>query len=133
MDIKIFFTIVATVVGAIAFFPYLRDIFLHKTKPHAYTWLIWTITQGTAVAGIWYGGGGWGGLNLAVGALFVASVFFFSLRYGTKNITRSDTVVLMVALLAIIAWWQFRQPLIAILMVSAIDIIGYIPSFRNPS
>lgn len=59
IDIKIILAIISTVVAiALAFVPYLRDIFRRKTKPHTYTWLIWTITQGTAVAGLWYGGGG---------------------------------------------------------------------------
>ncbi len=52
MDIKIISTIIATIIGVIAFFPYLKDIFSLKTKPHVYTWLIWVITQGTAVLGI---------------------------------------------------------------------------------
>lgn len=131
MDIKIILTIIATLIGVIAFFPYLKDTFLLKTKPHAYTWLIWAITQGTAVFGIWYGGGGWGALNLTVGTLFVIAVFLFSLKFGAKNITKSDTAILIAALLAIIVWWQLKQPLISILMVSTIDVIGYVPSFRK--
>lgn len=128
---KIFFAIIATAVGVSAFYPYLKDTFLLKTKPHAYTWLIWTITQGTAMVGLWYGGGGWGGLDLIVGTFLVATVFLFSLRYGTKNITRSDTVILMVALLAIVFWWRLHQPLLAVFVVSVIDVLGYIPSFRK--
>lgn len=131
MDIKIILTIIATLIGIVAFFPYLKDTFSLKTKPHAYTWLIWAITQGTAVFGIWYGGGGWGALNLTVGTIFVIIVFLFSLKFGTKNITRSDTAILVAALLAIVVWWQLKQPLISILMVSAIDVIGYVPSFRK--
>lgn len=131
MDVKIIFTVLATIIGTAAFFPYLRDIFSLKTKPHAYTWLIWAITQGIAVVGIWYGGGGWGALNLVVGAFLTMAVFLFSLKYGTKNITRSDTAILIAALFAIVIWWQFDQPLISVIMVSAIDVIGYIPSFRK--
>jgi len=131
MNMKIFFTILSAVIGTIAFYPYVRDIFFLKTKPHAYTWLIWSITQGTAVVGILYGGGGWGGLNLVMGTLLVMSVFLFSLRYGTKNITKTDTAVLIAALLAVVIWWQLHEPILAIFMVSAIDILGYIPSFRK--
>ena len=131
MDTKIILTIIATVIGVVAFIPYLKDTFSLRTKPHAYSWLIWTITMGTAVVGIWYGGGGWGALNLTVGTLFVFAVFLFSLKYGEKNITRSDTVILIAALLAIVVWWQLDKPLISVLMVSAIDVIGYIPSFRK--
>ena len=131
MDIKIILTIIATIIGVVAFFLYLKDTFSLKTKPHAYTWLIWAITQGTAVFGIWYGGGGWGALNLAVGTFFVIAVFFFSLKYGTKNITKSDTAILIAALSAIVVWWQLDKPLISVIMVSEIDVIGYVPSFRK--
>ena len=131
MDVKIILTVIATAIGVVAFFPYLRDTFSLKTKPHAYTWLIWAITQGTAVFGIWYGGGGWGALNLTIGTLFVIVVFLFSIKYGTKNITKSDMAILVAALSAIIIWWRLDQPLISVIMVSMIDVIGYIPSFRK--
>ena len=131
MDLKIIFTVIATIIGTVAFLPYLRDTLSLKTKPHIYTWLIWAITQGTAVVGIWYGGGGWGALNLTVGVLLVLIVLFFSLKYGTKNITKSDTIILIAALAAILVWWQLDQPILAVVMVSVIDVLGYIPSFRK--
>ncbi len=131
MELKIAFTILATAFEIAAFYPYLRDILLLKTKPHAYTWLVWAITQGTAVLGIWRGGGGWGALNLTVGLFFVGVVFLFSLKFGTKNITKSDTIILIAALFAILVWWQLDKPLISIIMVAVIDVIGYAPSFRK--
>jgi len=131
MDVKILFAIFSVAAGMAAFLPYLRDIFSRKTKPHAYTWFIWAITQGTATLGIYYGGGSWGGLELAIGTVFVVSIFLFSLRYGTKNITKTDTIILILALIAILFWWLLKKPLISVLMVSFIDILGYIPSFRK--
>ena len=131
MDTKIILSIIATVVGNIAFYPYLKEIFSRKTKPHAYTWLIWSLTQGTGVYEIFHGGGGWGALNLLIGTLLVIVVFFFSLKYGTKNITKSDTIILIFALLAIVVWWQLKMPVVSIIMISAIDFSGYIPSFRK--
>ena len=129
--IKTFFVILSVAAGLAAFLPYLRDIFSLKTKPHAYTWLIWAITQGTATLGIYYGGGGWGGLELTIGTIFVIAIFLFSLKYGTKNIKKSDTIVLVLAIFAILIWWQLKQPLLSVLMVSAIDVSGYIPTFRK--
>jgi len=90
MDIKILFAVIATVLGILAFLPYFRDMFKLRTKPHTYTWLIWTLTQGTAVVAIWVGGGGWGALSLTVGLLLVFGVFLFSFKYRTKNITKSE-------------------------------------------
>ncbi|MFA6198542.1 MAG: hypothetical protein WC734_05355 [Patescibacteria group bacterium] len=132
INIKILFAILSVVIAvAGAFVPYFRDIFRGKTKPHAYTWLIWTITQGTAVAGLWYGRGGWGALALTIGTVLVFVVFLVSLKRGTRNITKSDTVILIAALLAIVVWWQLHNPLAAVIMVSIIDVIGYFPSFRK--
>lgn len=131
MDIKVVLALFAGIITIIAYFPYVKDIFLKRTKPHAYTWLIWAITQGTATAALWYGGGSWATLSLLVGTTLVIFVFFLSLKYGTKNITKSDTVVLILALLAIVVWWQLGNPLLAVLMVSAIDGLGYIPTYRK--
>jgi len=132
INIKLILAISATivVVGG-ACLPYLRDIFRGKTKPHAYTWLVWTITQGTAVAGLIKGKGGWGTLALIIGTAFCFLIFLLSLKYGTRNITKSDTIVLIAALSAIVVWWQLESPLLAVFMVSAIDVLGSIPSFRK--
>lgn len=131
MNLKIVASIVATLIAIVGIFPYIRDIFSLKTKPHIYTWIIWGLTQGTALFGIWYGGGGWGALNLTVGMLLVMGVIFFSFKYGTKNITKFDTLVLIAALCAILVWWQLHQPVLSVVMVSIIDVMGYIPSFRK--
>jgi len=129
--LKIIFAFLALVVSLFAFYPYLRDIFLNRTKPHIYTWLIWTITQGTAVFALWYGGGGWGAVELTIGTFLVFIIFLFSIKKGTKNITKSDTIILFIALLSVIVWWKLDNPILAIVMVSLIDLFGYIPSWRK--
>lgn len=126
--------VVAAIVGLlsnIAFLPYLLDLFKKRTKPHIYTWCIWLITQGTATLAAWQGGAGLGVLGLVVGMLFVAFVFVLSFWYGTKNITRSDTIALVVALIAIFVWWGLEQPILAVLLVALIDGLGYVPTFRK--
>ena len=131
-DLKLISAMLASLIAVVgAFFPYLRDIFRKKTKPHAYTWLIWVITQGTATTALWYGRGGWALLTMIIGTFFVFLIFLLSLKYGTRNITKGDTVVLTLALLAIVIWWQLNNPVLAVIMVSAIDVAGYLPSFRK--
>ncbi|MBI4138026.1 MAG: hypothetical protein HY482_00325 [Candidatus Wildermuthbacteria bacterium] len=131
MDIKLGFGIASVVALVIAYFPYFRDIFRKTTKPHAYTWLIWAITQGTATAAAFYGGANWGVLSLAGGTILVIFVFLLSFKYGTKNISRSDTGILLLALFAIVVWWLTNNPLLSVLMVTAIDGMGYIPTLRK--
>ena len=131
IDIKLILALLSTTITICAYFPYVRDIFRGTTKPHLYTWLVWLLTQGTATVALWYGGGNFAAISLTVGLLLVLFVLTLSFRYGTKNITRSDGVVLALALFAIVLWWQLKNPLPSVLMVSAIDAAGYIPTFRK--
>jgi len=130
-NIKIVFAALAVIFELGAYVPYLKDIFAGKTKPHVYTWLIWALTTGTAAAGLWYGGGGYGAVSQTILAVLTFLLFVLSLKYGTKNITVSDTSVLFLALCAIAVWRFLNNPLLAVLMVTAIDAFGYLPSFRK--
>jgi hypothetical protein len=131
MELKIIASIISVIFGTISFIPYLKDIFSKKTQPHLYTWLIWTLTQGTATVALWYGNGGLGGLNLTIGTFLILCVCFFSIKHGTKNITIHDTIILFISILAIIIWWQLKQPVLSIILVSVIDLLGYIPTYRK--
>lgn len=132
VSIKLVFAVIACILVVVGgFLPYIRDIYRGKTKPHAYTWLIWTITQGTALVGLWQGHGGLAVVAMAIGVSMSIFVIGLSFRYGTRNITRADTIILIASLLAIGVWWQLHNPLLALVMVSLIDIVGYIPSFRK--
>lgn len=131
VDPKFVLAIAATLISLGAWVLYSKDLFAKKTKPHMYTWLIWAITQGTATAALLHGGGGFGAISLSVGTVLVIVIFILSFKYGSRNITRSDTAILALALSAIFVWWQLDNPLLAVLMVSAIDGLGYIPTFRK--
>lgn len=132
VSIKLVFAVIACILVVVGgFLPYIRDIYRRKTKPHAYTWLIWTITQGTALVGLWQGHGGLAVVAMAIGVSMSIFVIGLSFRYGTRNITRADTIILIASLLAIGVWWQLHNPLLALVMVSLIDIVGYIPSIRK--
>jgi hypothetical protein len=130
-DIKILFLILSISVNIIAFYPYIKDIFLGKTKPHTYTWLIWTLTQGTAVFGLLFGGGGYGVVAMVVSFVLVFTVFLFSLSKGFEKPNFSDKLFLILAFISILVWWKLNEPFISIMLVSLIDLFGYIPSYRK--
>jgi hypothetical protein len=130
-DIKILFLILSISVNIIAFYPYIKDIFLGKTKPHTYTWLIWTLTQGTAVFGLLLGGGGYGVVAMVVSFVLVFTVFLFSLIKGFEKPNFSDKLFLILAFISILVWWKLNEPFISITLVSLIDLFGYIPSYRK--
>ncbi len=130
-DIKLILAVIGVVLLVIGYIPYFRDVFQGKTKPHLYTWLIWFITQGTAAVASFYGGGKFGTISLIVGTILVFFITLLSFKYGTKNITKGDSIILILALLAIVFWWQLKNPVLAVIMISLIDGLGYIPTIRK--
>lgn len=131
MNYQTLLILAAVSIGLYGFIPYFRSVLKLETKPHVFTWLIWLITQGTGVIGMWVGGAGRGAIPLTIGLILVFTIFCLSLKYGTTDITRSDIIALIIACIAIAIWVFLDNPLIAILLVSAIDIVGFIPTFRK--
>lgn len=131
MDIKFFFLVLALSANVAAYVPYVRGIFKGETKPHAYTWLIWTATTSIGAAGVWYGGGGYPAISFAVAAVLSFLIFLLSLRFGTRDITRGDAIALIAALTAIFIWVGLENPVLSVLVGVSIDAVGYWPSVRK--
>ncbi len=131
MEYNYLFAIISGLLSISSSIIFLTNVLNKKIQPHAFTFLIWLITQGTAIAAILVGGGGIGALGLILGECFMIVVFVLSLKYGTKNITKSDIIMLSIAIVAIIVWWKVNSPLYAVLLVVLIDIMGYGPTIRK--
>lgn len=125
------FAIVATVFAIFGNTSYLRDVLGKKIKPHPYTWFVWTIVSGVTFFGQLAKGAGIGALPTGVAETFTVLIFLFSLQYGFKHITRSDTYFLIFALLGIVPWIMFKDPTISIVIVVTIDIVAFIPTLRK--
>ena len=111
---------------------YLYEVFKGRTKPHVYTWLIWTLTAIIAAASIWTGGGGLIlSVTMTIVVLLCFTTFLTSFWYGTKNITRGDTFSLLVALFAIFVWVGLKNPVLALFISVSIDMVGYWPTYRK--
>ena len=130
-DYKVIFSILAIVLSVFAFLPYIRDIFKNKTKPHLYSWLVWSIVQTVGVLAMIKGGAEFGSWGLAMGCLFCILIFFLSFKYGTKNITKIDTILLLAALITIVIWLREEDPLWSVILITIVDLLGFIPTYRK--
>lgn len=131
MDYKLIVAVIGAILLIVGYVPYFKDVLARKTKPHMFTWLIWMITQGTATVALLHGGGKFGSVSLIIGTFLVIAIFILSFKYGTKDITKSDKIILSLALLAVVVWWQLDNPLLSVFMVSVIDGAGYMPTIRK--
>lgn len=113
------------------YFFYFRDIFRGKTKPHAYSWLVWALLTAIAFAGQLHDKGGPGAYVTGVTAAISFIIFFLSIKRGEKSVTRSDRINLAAALLAIIPWLLIGDPVISVILISIIDFLGFLPTIRK--
>lgn len=131
MEIKLFFGIASSILAIVCFAPYIKDIFLRKTEPHRYSWLVWTILQTVGVMAQLKEGAGYGAWALAIGAVFCFSIFLLSFKFGTKNISKFDIACLLASLCAIAIYFFISNPIWAIVAVASIDFVGFLPTFRK--
>ncbi len=131
MELKFIFGVVSAVLVIPTFLPYIRGILQRKTEPHTYTWLIWTILQSIGVYTGIQDGGGYGFWGLGLGAFFCGIIFVLSLKYGTKNINRFDLYCLISAFFTLGIYLYSNNALLAVSLVSIIDFIGFLPTFRK--
>jgi len=131
MNIKLIFVILSSLVSISCFVPYIIDIFKGTTKPHSYSWIIWTILQTAGVIAMASAGAGWGIASLSIGAILCGFIFILSFFYGTHNIKTFDTICLIGALIAIVIYFFLHSAILSIIIVTITDLVGFLPTIRK--
>ena len=111
--------------------PYFYFIFTNKIKPHVFSWFIWFMLTAIAYfastsAGA--GPGAWATATICISCFFIT---LLSLKKGEKHITKTDWASFITALLALPLWYFTNDPLWSIILVSLIDVLGYLPTMRK--
>ena len=128
MDFKLWCSVGASIIFIVSLLPYLRDTLKHKTKPHLYSWLIWSILLSINTVAVYNDGGGWGVIAIGINALVCSMICLLSLKFGTKNITHFDTITVMAALGAILMWLYTNNPLLSVILITLIDFAAFLPT-----
>ncbi len=131
MDLKIALALVAIAMTAAGYFFYFRDIFAGKTKPHAFSWLVWATLTGIAFFGQTSDHAGPGAWVTAATALVSFVIFALALKKGEKDITRSDTLNLFAAGGALALWFVTSNPLLSVVLITVVDFLGFMPTIRK--
>ncbi len=133
MDFKVILGTIAAVLALISSIIYIKDIFRGNTKPHTYTWLIWSIVTTIAFFGQWVSGGGPGSWATGVSAVVTIFTLLLSLKgnYGTKDITNFDKVCLVLALVSILPWLLAKSVFWSVILATLIDLIAFFPTMRK--
>jgi hypothetical protein len=130
-DYKTAIGIIAVVISIIGYIPYFRDIIANKTKPHAFSWLVWGVLNAIAFAGQIHGNGGAGTWAVGLTAVALFAIFTLSIFKGEKNIKLFDWVCLGGAAVALLLWVVTDQLLLSIVLITVIDLLGFLPTVRK--
>lgn len=122
-------TVVAGILFFAGFVPYILAILRGETKPAKASWIIWGSLDTIALAAMYAKGA----LNgQIVGAVLGAWVIVaLAMRYGTPGWKKLDIVCLGGAVLGIVLWQTFNDPLLGIITSQVVTLIGALPTWRS--
>ncbi|MBI1326857.1 MAG: hypothetical protein GC136_04355 [Alphaproteobacteria bacterium] len=130
-DYKLLFSIVAIAISGTNLVYYLYTVYRGNTRPHLYSWLIWGLVTSVVAIAQYAEKGGAGAFVTAFAGFACFTRVIAALTHGEKEITRSDTICLVVCCVAIILWPLTNSPLWSVLLVTAIDVAGFYPTVRK--
>lgn len=131
MDFRVLIGFLATFVALIGYIPYFKDIFAGKTKPHAFSWLVFGTITLIAFFGQLAGNGGPGTWVTGFSGLVSFTIFYLALKRGEKKIVQADWIALIGAFVAIALWLATKNPLLSVILVTIISIFGVFPTVRK--
>jgi len=110
---------------------YIRSILQGKTKPHAFSWAVWALLSLMVFYAQYIKGAGAGAWVTGLITVLNIAIAVLALKYGEKDIRRSDWVSFICALLVVPVWYVTDDPLLAVIIIIIIDAFGYYPTFRK--
>ncbi len=129
---KILLSNLAIALTLMAFMPYILQIFKGKVRPHVISWLIWGIATTVIFIAQLGDNAGVGAWPIGVSAALTLSVSLLAfLHRADTNIDSKDLLAMGVSLLALPVWYLTAEPLYAVLIMTLVDLSGFIPTFRK--
>ena len=130
-DYKIILGVVAAVIGFVGYIPYYRDVIRGTTKPHPFSWVGFGLLLGITFFAQMVTGAGAGAWVNGVSALGVLGIAALSFSKGEKDITRFDWICFAGGLLGIVLWRLTSNPLTAVVIVTVVDAVVFLPTYRK--
>ena len=132
MDIKFVLSSIAILLTIVVFIPYIRTIGSGETKPHMFSWLIWGITTIIVFFAQLEAEGGVGAWSTGVAGVLTIYIAVVSVvKRADISITRLDWLFFIAALGSIPVWYLADDPLLAVILLTTVDILAFGPTMRK--
>ena len=114
-----------------AYLIYLRTCLGGQTKPHVFSWMVWTLLSGIIFVVQIREGAGPGAWVMATSVAFCLLITLFALWRGERRITPGDWVAFVGALVVVPVWQLASNPDWAVVLATLIDALAYYPTYRK--
>lgn len=131
MNYKIILGVIAVMIGFLTYIPYIIDVLKRRTKPHIFSWFLWSIIVFVAFFASISKGAGAGAWILGISGFLCLLIAIISIFYGDKYFKVLDWICLVISLLGVLGWQLTDNPLVAVVMVVIADILAFIPTVRK--
>jgi hypothetical protein len=130
--VKEVLSVIAIALTFIAFIPYIRSILQGKTKPHAFSWIIWASVTFIVFLAQLADKGGAGAWPIGVSGIITLYVAILAyLKKSDSIITKKDWLFFITAMTALPFWYFTSNPLWAVIILTTVDLLGFAPTFRK--
>jgi len=119
------------VCGAAAYIFYLRGIYQRHLKPHCFSWLLGGLMTWIAFAAQIQDHAGLGKWTNFFTAFMCSLIGVLAIKYGEKNITKTDWCALIGCLFCILLWVVTDDPTLSIILLVIIDVGTMYPTYRK--
>lgn len=132
-EIKNIIGIVAVILVFIGYIPYIRDILKGKTIPHIYSWFLWGFVTSIAFALQISDNAGIGSFVTLAAVLMcvVVIILSFILHRSKFDITKLDSLFLVLAFISLGTWLIAKQPVFSAVLATTTDLLGFAPTIRK--
>jgi len=130
-ELKALVGLIAIALVFVGYVPYIRDVIKGKTHPHAYSWFLWA-SVGLIIFALQLTAGGGVGAYVTLSAVIITYVIFgLGLRYGKAEITKTDSVFFVLALVGIGLWLLAKQPVLSVILLDSVEVLAFAPTIRK--
>jgi hypothetical protein len=131
MVTKQLFSAAAIILTFVTYVPYVRGITGGAIRPHIFSWTIWGFCTVVVFLAQLHGGAGVGSWAIGFSACIAFYIAWLASRSGIPlEATRTDWAFLVGSLSVLPAWWFTNDAMYAVIILTAVDLAGFGPTFR---
>lgn len=119
---------IGTIIGILGVVPYLMAVHRGTAKPRIVTWAVWSILSAILMISSLLEGQMASAILSMLGFIDCSLVVIMGWKRGSLSIGKADIGFMIGAVVGIAALVIFRDPVLAIYIAIAVDIIAYIPT-----